>query len=167
MIDDRNPKQRAHIDKRDFPVKTGTERGMHMHDIRPVRAQLCEKRTISAKRLAEFLPFAAVPIRFYIFDSILPFQQRILIPVPVYNGSNAALYGRVGNYHADFHSYLEPFPVRTTHTVWNKILMSSPSVQLSIYSKSSFTTSSKSIISLRPLICHRPVSPGVMLMRLR
>ena len=60
-------------------------------------------------------------------------------------------------------SYFDPRPVSTTQTVWNRILISSPSVQLSIYSRSSFTTSSKSTISLLPLICQSPVSPGVIL----
>ena len=45
------------------------------------------------------------------------------------------------------------------------ILISSPRLQLSIYCTSSFTTSSKSVISFRPLTCHNPVMPGFALKR--
>ena len=59
-------------------------------------------------------------------------------------------------------TYFDPLPVNTTTTVLRRILISSPMLQLSIYSRSSLTTSSKSVISLLPLTCQRPVSPGVM-----
>lgn len=50
----------------------------------------------------------------------------------------------------------------TVITVLNRIFISSPKVQLLIYSVSSLTTSSKSVISLLPLTCHIPVIPGLM-----
>ena len=60
-----------------------------------------------------------------------------------------------------------PFPVNTTATVCSRILKSRERLQLSMYLRSSFTTSSKSVMSERPLTCHRPVRPGVMEMRRR
>ena len=63
--------------------------------------------------------------------------------------------------------YSAPFPVNTTATVCSRILKSRERLQLSIYLRSSFTTSSKSVMSERPLTCHRPVRPGVMEMRRR
>lgn len=56
--------------------------------------------------------------------------------------------------------HLDPLPLSTTPTVLNKILISIPIFQFLTYSISSFTTSSKSVISLLPLTCHIPVSPG-------
>ena len=41
-----------------------------------------------------------------------------------------------------------------------------PMVQCSMYSVSRRTTSSKSVISLRPLTCHIPVIPGLVDIRL-
>lgn len=58
-----------------------------------------------------------------------------------------------------FH-HLDPLPLSTTPTVLNRILISIPIFQFLTYSISSFTTSSKSVISLLPLTCHIPVSPG-------
>lgn len=63
--------------------------------------------------------------------------------------------------------YLDPFPKITTQTVCNNIFTSCLNDHSSMYLRSSFTTSSKSLISLRPLTCHIPVNPGVMLNRLR
>lgn len=59
-------------------------------------------------------------------------------------------------------NYIEPSFCNTTSTVFKRILISSPIFQLSIYSLSSLTTSSKSVISLRPLTCHIPVIPGLI-----
>lgn len=59
-------------------------------------------------------------------------------------------------------SYTDPSLFRTVITVLNKIFISNPKFQLLIYSVSSRTTSSKSVISLRPLTCHIPVIPGLM-----
>ena len=56
-----------------------------------------------------------------------------------------------------------PKPKSTTGMVFSRILMSSQSDQLSMYSRSSFTQSSKLLIWLRPLICQRQVRPGFML----
>ena len=64
-------------------------------------------------------------------------------------------------------AYSAPSCLRTTETVFNRIWKSSSGLQFWIYSRSSLTTSSKSVISLRPLICHRPVIPGLMLIRTR
>ena len=50
----------------------------------------------------------------------------------------------------------------TVITVLNSILISRPKFQLLIYSVSSLTTSSKSVMSLLPLTCHIPVIPGLM-----
>ena len=63
--------------------------------------------------------------------------------------------------------YRAPFFIITTHTVISRIRISEARLQLSIYSRSSFRTSRKSVISLRPLTCHRPVRPGLILKRRR
>ena len=52
--------------------------------------------------------------------------------------------------------HLDPLPLSTTPTVLNRILISIPIFQFLTYSISSFTTSSKSVISLLPLTCHIP-----------
>ena len=58
--------------------------------------------------------------------------------------------------------YIDPSFFSTTITVFISIFISSPIFQFSIYSLSSLTTSSKSVISLRPLTCHMPVMPGLI-----
>ena len=50
-------------------------------------------------------------------------------------------------------------PKMTTGTVFNRILASSQSDQLSRYSRSSFIHSSKAML-FRPLTCQRQVIPG-------
>jgi hypothetical protein len=55
-----------------------------------------------------------------------------------------------------------PSLFKTAKTVLNKIFISSPIFHWEIYSVSSRTISSKSVISLRPLTCHIPVMPGLM-----
>ena len=49
-----------------------------------------------------------------------------------------------------------------TKNLTKRILISNPISQFSIYSLSSLTTSSKSVISLLPLTCHIPVIPGLI-----
>ena len=61
--------------------------------------------------------------------------------------------------------YIDPSLLNTTSTVFSRILISSPIFQLLMYSLSSRTTSSKSVISLRPLTCHMPVMPGLIASR--
>ena len=63
---------------------------------------------------------------------------------------------------AEYNQALEPSFLNTTNTVLNRIFISIPIFQFSIYSLSSLTTSSKSVISLRPLTCHIPVIPGLI-----
>ena len=63
--------------------------------------------------------------------------------------------------------YDAPSCFNTTATVFRRILMSSLQLQFRIYSVSRRTTSSKSVISLRPLTCHIPVIPGLTLIRTR
>jgi hypothetical protein len=58
--------------------------------------------------------------------------------------------------------YFAPLAVRTTGMVLSRIPKSRASDQLSMYSRSSFIHSSKRRL-LRPLICHRHVSPGFTL----
>lgn len=58
-----------------------------------------------------------------------------------------------------FH-YFDPLPLSTTPTVFVSILRSIPIFQVFTYCISIFTTSSKSVTSLLPLICQIPVSPG-------
>lgn len=60
---------------------------------------------------------------------------------------------------------MEPFCPNTISTVLNKILISSINDHSAIYWVSSLTTSSKSVISLRPLTCHIPVRPGLIARR--
>ena len=59
-------------------------------------------------------------------------------------------------------TYIAPSRCSTTNTVLNRILISSPMLQSLMYFVSSATTSSKSVISLRPLTCHIPVIPGLV-----
>ena len=59
-------------------------------------------------------------------------------------------------------NHIDPSFFATTITVFKRILISNPISQFSIYSLSSLTTSSKSVISLRPLTCHIPVIPGLI-----
>lgn len=60
-------------------------------------------------------------------------------------------------------TYLAPLSLlNTTCIVLNNIFISRFKLQFSMYSTSMLTTSSKSVISLRPLTCHTPVSPGVI-----
>lgn len=47
------------------------------------------------------------------------------------------------------------------------ISKSNPMLQWLMYSLSSFTTSSKSVMLLRPLTCHIPVRPGLVARRAR
>ena len=63
--------------------------------------------------------------------------------------------------------HLAPLPRKTTITVLTRISISSFRHHSAMYFVSSSTTSSKSVISLRPLTCHIPVSPGLMARRLR
>lgn len=63
---------------------------------------------------------------------------------------------------APFLHHIDPSLRSTTSTVFISIFISSPIFQFSIYSLSSLTTSSKSVISLRPLTCHMPVMPGLI-----
>ena len=56
--------------------------------------------------------------------------------------------------------YLLPSRFKTTSIVLKIIFISSLNDHSSIYFKSSFTTSSKSNIVLRPLVCHIPVIHG-------
>ena len=56
--------------------------------------------------------------------------------------------------------HIAPLPVKIMRIVLRSILRSSPTLQLVIYSVSSLTTSSKSVILLLPLTCHKPVIPG-------
>ena len=62
-------------------------------------------------------------------------------------------------------SYIAPSSSSIDFTVINTIFKSCPMLQLSIYFVSRFTTSSKSVILLRPLTCHNPVIPGRNAMR--
>lgn len=61
-----------------------------------------------------------------------------------------------------FFSYIDPSRLITETTVFQSNLMSIPTFHSLIYSVSSFTTSSKSVISLLPLTCHIPVIPGLI-----
>ena len=61
--------------------------------------------------------------------------------------------------------YIAPLPLKTTHMVFRMILKSLPMVHFVIYSRSSLTTSSKSVISDLPLTCQRPVIPGLIVSR--
>ena len=72
-------------------------------------------------------------------------------------------------FHGVFGGYTHsaPCPFRTTLTVFSIIFRSRRTLQFSIYSWSNLTTSSKSVISLRPLTCHIPVIPGFIPARLR
>src|SRR5881394_142171 len=56
--------------------------------------------------------------------------------------------------------HLAPAPTKTTGTVRQRILQSSQSDQLSMYSRSRRTQSRKLVTLLRPLTCQRQVSPG-------
>lgn len=64
-------------------------------------------------------------------------------------------------------AHIDPSCLKTEATVLIKILISNPKFQFAIYFISSFTTSSKSVISLLPLTCHIPVIPGFIASRAR
>lgn len=64
-------------------------------------------------------------------------------------------------------THIDPSCLKTEATVLIKILISNPKFQFAIYFISSFTTSSKSVISLLPLTCHIPVIPGFIASRAR
>ena len=64
-------------------------------------------------------------------------------------------------------AHIDPSCLKTEATVLIKILISNPKFQFAIYFISSFTTSSKSVISLLPLTCHIPVIPGFTARRAR
>ena len=64
-----------------------------------------------------------------------------------------------------YFNYCAPSCFNTTITVCSKIFRSKPKDQFSIYCTSSFTTSSKLVILLRPLTCQSPVIPGFILRR--
>ena len=61
-----------------------------------------------------------------------------------------------------YYTYIAPSFFRTTATVFARIRKSSPILHSEMYFRSSFTTSSKSVMSLLPLTCHIPVIPGFM-----
>lgn len=56
--------------------------------------------------------------------------------------------------------HLAPSRFRTLRTVSSRMRKSMPADQLLMYCMSSRMTSSKSVMSLRPEICHMPVMPG-------
>ena len=60
-----------------------------------------------------------------------------------------------------------PLTLEFIYKVSEKLDMSSPIVHSLMYCLSSFTTSSKSVMLLRPLTCHIPVSPGLVARRAR
>lgn len=64
-----------------------------------------------------------------------------------------------------FDLHMAPSCFNTVFTVLSNIFISRPILQLLIYSVSSFTTSSKSVICDRPLTCHIPVRPGFVARR--
>ena len=72
------------------------------------------------------------------------------------------LSANAANLRAD---HLEPSFFSTTRIVLNNSLISRLILQFVIYCVSSLTTSSKSVMSLRPLVCHIPVIPGLMEIR--
>lgn len=59
--------------------------------------------------------------------------------------------------------YIASSSLKILCMVFSRILISSFRLQCSIYSVSSFTTCSKSVMLLLPLVCQRPVMPGSML----
>lgn len=63
--------------------------------------------------------------------------------------------------------HIDPSFLNTTCIVFSRILKSSPMLQWLMYSLSSSTTSSKSVMLLRPLTCHIPVRPGFAARRAR
>lgn len=80
--------------------------------------------------------------------------------------------------HFVFHSYFKYSNILNLASSFNNlspifcasktdIFLSSPIVHSLMYCLSSFTTSSKSVILLRPLTCHIPVSPGLVARRAR
>lgn len=101
----------------------------------------------------------------------------IVCAVPIFGALAMILlgYDSPGPIHVDLGSYTErkqvsslsyqPSPLITFTTVFAKILQSNHKDQLSIYSQSSRTISSKSLTPPLPYTCHSPVRPGLMLSR--
>jgi hypothetical protein len=84
-----------------------------------------------------------------------------------YCGTAGSRYQASDRRDAISHPYFAPTPNRTAGIVQIRIFKSSQIDQLSMYLRSSFTHVSNSFSSLRPLICHRQVIPGLTLRRRR
>ena len=82
----------------------------------------------------------------------------------IYNLSTYILMQFIPSFRNKLHlsSYIDPSRLITETTVFQSNLISIPTFHSLIYSVSSFTTSSKSVISLLPLTCHIPVIPGLI-----
>ena len=84
--------------------------------------------------------------------SLIHLARRFYV-APVYRPN---IYRLTPFFHTD------PSLFNTVFTVCRSIFISNPKFQLYIYSVSNLTTSSKSVMSLRPLTCHIPVIPGLI-----
>ena len=94
-----------------------------------------------------------------IFPLTIP---QLSLPPTISNTTSASPRSFLNKSH-----HIAPSPLTTTRTVRSKILISSPTLHFFIYSVSSRTTSSKSVILLLPLTCHIPVTPGLIASRAR
>lgn len=104
---------------------------------------------------------------FFTKSSHLHWNINIIMRHPIWlmcrdNDFNFCFHSR----HISIPLYLAPSLCNTARIVFSKILTSNPKLHSSIYCLSSATTCSKSVISLRPLTCHMPVSPGLIDIRL-
>src|SRR5438132_560469 len=94
-----------------------------------------------------------------------PFAVFFAAPIPIITSLPVFHHGIVPSHFEGIQPYLAPVPSKTTGIVRKRILKSSHNDQLSMYSRSSRTQSRKSCTLLRPLTCHRHVSPGLTLRR--
>lgn len=153
--------------KKGFPVITAVRGHIDMNDI--IAWKLYAKETKRLCRLPQLAELTAFHHGSDIAQVNLSIQPGFIIIVYYAGDSPMDASVRPDHQHFQFFlifHYFDPRPAITTQMVRNSIFTSRVRDQLSIYSKSYFTTSSKFSTWLRPLTCQSPVSPGVMLIRL-
>ncbi len=165
VIDNRNSLSCCHKDEGKLAVEARSEGRMNMNKFRRVLLEDLPELSVRLQRFFKFILLRAVAVGLHIGDAEILFQTTPVIPGG--DSGNAAVHHRIRHNHTDVMHHLAPLCPRTTTIVCRRILKSSVSDQLSMYSRSRRTTSSKSDMSLRPLTCHMPVRPGVIDRRLR
>lgn len=125
------------------------------------------------------LTWAAIIFLFLCFYNIIFKNKRNGMIIPILSGLSILLFA---NKFYDYDTLKTLLPILKNidsslfagkaltflSSVYQQLsVMSSPIVHSLMYCLSSFTTSSKSVMLLRPLTCHIPVSPGLVARRAR